>query len=125
MFTDKKRKQYCDVLGIPGDADEEKIKRAYKRLALEHHPDRPNNKGKEEESRFKFMKITEAYEKLTNSNNTLNMLKGVFKSTEIHSSLEHFFLYYWKFLKLFQYFSCRPWRRFNQIDRFIHYFYFF
>lgn len=89
---DKGRKrELCETLGVPLDADEEAIKRAYKKLALEYHPDRPNNKGKEEESRLKFSKITDAYEKLSSSHNTLGMLKSVFKSSEIHSSLEHFF----------------------------------
>lgn len=87
---DAGRREYCEVLGVPIDADDDAVKRAYKRLALEYHPDRPNNKGKEDEANKKFHQVTEAYEKLQTSNTTLNTLKNCFKSTEIHSSLEHF-----------------------------------
>eukprot|EP01114_Cavostelium_apophysatum_P003095 TRINITY_DN1282_c0_g1_i1.p1 TRINITY_DN1282_c0_g1~~TRINITY_DN1282_c0_g1_i1.p1 ORF type:complete len:398 (-),score=121.34 TRINITY_DN1282_c0_g1_i1:126-1319(-) len=92
MQLDKqKKREYCEILGVPeSTCDDDTIKRAYKRLALEHHPDRPSNKGREEESGTKFRKITEAYEKLQANNNAMSMLKNVFKSQEIHSSLEHF-----------------------------------
>lgn len=50
---------YYDVLGVPRDATEADIKKAYRRLAMEHHPDR-NNGDKAAEERFK--EITEAYE---------------------------------------------------------------
>jgi len=85
-----KKREYCETLGIPIDADEEVIKRAYKKLALEYHPDRPNNKGKEEDSMNKFRKVTDAYEKLQSNSNAMSVLKNVLKSQEIHSSLEHF-----------------------------------
>jgi len=89
-LTQRKR-EYCEILGVTSEADEETVKRAYKKLAMEHHPDRPNNKGKEQEATIKFNKINEAYEGLQTNNNTLNLLKATFKSQEIHSSLDHFF----------------------------------
>src|SRR5207247_106913 len=53
------------VLGGPGDADEAEIKKAYRRLAMQHHPDRvgggPDEKHAAEE---RFKEITEAYEVL-------------------------------------------------------------
>lgn len=49
------------VLGIARDADEGEVKKAYRKLAMEHHPDR-NNGDKASEERFK--EITEAYEVL-------------------------------------------------------------
>jgi len=52
---------YYEVLGVSPDADEEEIKRAYRKLAMEHHPDR-NDGSKEAEERFK--EVTEAYEVL-------------------------------------------------------------
>lgn len=53
------KRDYYEVLGLPRDADEEAIKKAYRRLALLHHPDRnPDNKEAEE----KFKEATEAYE---------------------------------------------------------------
>lgn len=52
---------YYELLGIARDADGETIKKAYRKLALEHHPDR-NAGSKDSEERFK--EVTEAYEVL-------------------------------------------------------------
>eukprot|EP00041_Stephanoeca_diplocostata_P027433 m.754275 g.754275 ORF g.754275 m.754275 type:complete len:238 (-) comp23175_c0_seq24:2613-3326(-) len=49
-----------DVLGVPADATNKDIKRAFRKLALEYHPDR--NKEKDAES--KFIRIAAAYELL-------------------------------------------------------------
>jgi molecular chaperone DnaJ len=55
------RSDYYRVLGVPHGADEAEIKRAYRKLAMEYHPDR-NNGDKVAEERFK--EIVEAYEVL-------------------------------------------------------------
>jgi molecular chaperone DnaJ len=52
---------YYEVLGIARDASEADVKRAYRKLAMEYHPDR-NNGAKHAEERFK--EVTEAYEVL-------------------------------------------------------------
>ncbi|AEB08160.1 molecular chaperone DnaJ [Desulfobacca acetoxidans] len=52
---------YYQVLGIDREADQEEIKRAYRRLALQYHPDR-NPGDKRAEERFKV--AAEAYEVL-------------------------------------------------------------
>ena len=52
---------YYKLLGVPHDADTEQIKKAYRKLALESHPDR-NQGSKEAEERFK--EVTQAYEVL-------------------------------------------------------------
>jgi molecular chaperone DnaJ len=54
-------RDYYDVLGIPRDGSQADIKKAYRRLAMEYHPDR-NDGGKEAEAKFK--EATEAYEVL-------------------------------------------------------------
>ncbi|WP_297056636.1 J domain-containing protein [Thermosulfurimonas sp.] len=51
-------KDYYKILGVPRDASQEEIKRAYRRLALKYHPDR-NRGNKEAEEKFK--EINEAY----------------------------------------------------------------
>ena len=56
------KRDYYEVLGVNRDASEEEIKKAYRRLAMKHHPDR-NPDSKEAEDRFKEAK--EAYEILS------------------------------------------------------------
>ncbi len=56
------RVDYYEILGVSRTADQETIKKAYRRLALEYHPDRnPNNPEAEE----KFKLISQAYEVLS------------------------------------------------------------
>lgn len=56
-------KDYYKTLGVDKNADEETIKKAYKKLALKWHPDRnPNNK---EKSEAMFKDVAEAYEVLS------------------------------------------------------------
>lgn len=52
-----------DVLGVPRDAAQDEIKRAYKRLAMKHHPDKNVSNKSENEAIFKS--ISEAYTILT------------------------------------------------------------
>lgn len=52
---------FYEVLGVPRDADEAALKKAYRRLAMEYHPDR-NNGDRGAEAKFK--ELTEAYEVL-------------------------------------------------------------
>ena len=54
-------KDYYQILGVDRDADEKAIKRAYRRLAVQFHPDK-NPGDKRAEDRFK--EINEAYEVL-------------------------------------------------------------
>ena len=56
------KRDYYTVLGINRDASEEDVKKAYRKLAMKHHPDRnPNDKASEE----KFKEAKEAYEVLS------------------------------------------------------------
>ena len=54
-----KRKDYYKILGVPKTAVEDEMKKAYRKRALLHHPDRHSNatdeKKKEEEKKFKEM----------------------------------------------------------------------
>ncbi len=53
------QRDYYEVLGIEKDADAKSIKKAYKRLAMKHHPDR--NKDNKEQAEEKFKEIQKAY----------------------------------------------------------------
>ena len=54
---------YYDILGIPRDASDSELKKAYRRLALKHHPDK-NPDAVEEYTRL-FNTIKQAYEVLS------------------------------------------------------------
>lgn len=55
------KRDYYEVLGVSRDAGDEEIKRAFRKLALENHPDR--NVG-DAEAEVRFKEATEAYEVL-------------------------------------------------------------
>ena len=58
------KRDYYTVLGVNRDASEEDIKKAYRKLAMKHHPDRnPDDRGSED----KFKEAKEAYEVLTDT----------------------------------------------------------
>ncbi len=58
------KRDYYEVLGVNRDADDDTIKKAYRKLAMKFHPDRnPDNKDAEE----KFKEAKEAYEILSDA----------------------------------------------------------
>jgi len=60
MSTDR---DYYELLGVPRDADDATIKKAFRRLARELHPD----VSSEPETEIRFREVTEAYEVLSSS----------------------------------------------------------
>ncbi|MEY2801562.1 MAG: putative heat shock protein, partial [Pseudomonadota bacterium] len=60
------KRDYYEVLGVPKNASEDEIKKAYRKLAMKYHPDRnQGDSGKEAEVKFKEAK--EAYEMLSDA----------------------------------------------------------
>jgi molecular chaperone DnaJ len=58
------KRDYYEVLGVPRDASNEDIKKAFRKLAFQYHPDRNRDDGASE----KFKEINEAYEVLSDEN---------------------------------------------------------
>ncbi|OOQ86867.1 DnaJ and TPR domain protein [Penicillium brasilianum] len=68
LLKRSKQKDYYKVLGVSRDADERTIKRAYRQLMKQHHPDKAHAQGiPKEEAEKKMASINEAYEVLSDS----------------------------------------------------------
>ena len=57
------KRDYYEVLGVPRDAKDDEIKRAYRRGALKYHPDKYD--GDKTDGERKFKELSEAYEVLS------------------------------------------------------------
>ncbi len=61
-MADQNKRDYYEVLGLSRNASDEEIKKSFRKLAKENHPDlHPNDKGAE----ARFKEINEAYEVLS------------------------------------------------------------
>jgi molecular chaperone DnaJ len=58
------KRDYYDILGVSRDATDEEIKRAFRKLAFQYHPDR----NREDGAADKFKEVNEAYEVLSDAN---------------------------------------------------------
>ncbi|HWT17872.1 MAG TPA: molecular chaperone DnaJ [Variovorax sp.] len=60
------KRDYYETLGVPKNASEEEIKKAYRKLAMKHHPDR-NHGDTTKDAESKFKEVKEAYEMLSDA----------------------------------------------------------
>ncbi|MBI2868415.1 MAG: DnaJ domain-containing protein [Chloroflexi bacterium] len=59
MWGNKVAKDYYAILGVPKGCSGDEIKKAYRKMAMQYHPDR--NPGKEKWAHDKFKEINEAF----------------------------------------------------------------
>ncbi|KAM5440928.1 hypothetical protein MferCBS31731_004067 [Microsporum ferrugineum] len=68
LLKRSKQKDYYKVLGVDREADEATIKRAYRKLTKQYHPDKVHSQGiPKEEAEKKMASINEAYEVLSDA----------------------------------------------------------
>lgn len=60
------KRDFYEVLGVPKNASEDEIKKAYRKLAMKHHPDR-NQGDSAKVAEEKFKEAKEAYEMLSDA----------------------------------------------------------
>ena len=53
-----------DVLGIPENASDEEIKKAYRKLSRKYHPDANVNNPNKDQAEEKFKEIQQAYQQI-------------------------------------------------------------
>ena len=65
-----KKTDYYETLGVSRNADENELKKAYRKLAMKYHPDKHHSaQGKSaKDAEEKFKEISEAYEVLSDPN---------------------------------------------------------
>jgi len=64
MATETMKRDYYEILSVSRDVNEVELKKAYRRLAMKHHPDR---NGDNPESEEKFKEAKEAYDVLSDA----------------------------------------------------------
>jgi molecular chaperone DnaJ len=78
------KRDYYEVLGVNRDASEEDIRKAYRKLAMQHHPDR-NPENPKSEERFKEAK--EAYEVLSEADKRAAYDRFGHQGVDAHSGM--------------------------------------
>ena len=80
------KRDYYEVLGISRDADPQEIKKAYRKLAMEYHPDH----NKEADAEDKFKELSEAYGVLSDAEKRSRYDRGGFAGLDGMSSEDIF-----------------------------------
>jgi molecular chaperone DnaJ len=80
------KRDYYEVLGVSRDADPQEIKKAYRKLAMEYHPDH----NKEADAEDKFKELSEAYGVLSDEGKRSRYDRGGFSGLDGMSSEDIF-----------------------------------
>jgi molecular chaperone DnaJ len=75
QITQAKLKQYYTILGVTPKSTEQDIKKQFRKLAKEYHPDTGNQK-----SEHKFKEVLEAYKYLSDPKNPKTLTESSFSS---------------------------------------------
>jgi len=67
MMAHTEKRDYYEVLGVDRNASDDDIKKAFRKLARQHHPDLHADSGKKKTAEEKFKEAGEAYEVLSDS----------------------------------------------------------
>ena len=61
------KRDFYETLGVERTASDDDLKKAYRKLARQYHPDLQNGEQQKKQSEEKFKEINEAYEHLSDS----------------------------------------------------------
>src|SRR5579884_1474180 len=73
------KNDYYEVLGVPRDATKDQIKEAYRKLALQYHPDRNKSQERKRSSR-RFRKLTRYFLMMQRELSTIDLGMKEFKA---------------------------------------------
>ena len=62
------KRDYYETLGVGRQASASDIKKAYRKLALKHHPDKAETEHTKEIAELMFKRVVEAYKVLSDAN---------------------------------------------------------
>lgn len=93
LHKQSKKKDYYKILGVPRSASKKEIKKAFRKLAQEWHPDKHRNDMTIEQAEAKMASINEAYEVLNNDGklNNETLLKIFYFLKNIKNKIFPFF----------------------------------
>ena len=81
------KRDYYKILGVKRNANKKQIKKAYRKLAQQWHPDNFQDEDEKKRAEKKFMDIAAANEVLTDQGKAIKTLQRLFSGMQNHSRL--------------------------------------